>query len=128
MRSGTYANYIGYIALACDILGVSAEATSGRLAKRAKNSLRKQDGPPQVRRLIGLALTRKLYLAAVEHDLPSAMLYLLTYTFLPRVPSETMSVEVGAVTTWQPHPPPGRHSLLGMHQGELVLVLTRRKN
>ena len=39
-RAGTFANYVGYVALACDIAGVSAEATRSPLVKRAKAALK----------------------------------------------------------------------------------------
>jgi hypothetical protein len=127
-RSGTYANYVGYIALACDIMGVSADATKGRLVRRAKTTLKKLDGPPRVRRFLDGVLTAKLFAATVEHDKPAAMLYLFAYAFMLRVPSEALPAEVGEVGSCDQPLPVGRHSRLGLRAGELVLQLARRKN
>jgi len=51
-----------------------------------------------------------------------AMLFLITYVFLLRLPSEALPIEVGRV--------PGKHqqAVLEMDDGKLVLTLLRRKN
>ena len=51
-----------------------------------------------------------------------AMLFLITYVFLLRLPSEALPIEVGRV--------PGKHqqAVLEMEDGKLVLTLLRRKN
>ena len=51
-----------------------------------------------------------------------AMLFLITYVFLLRLPSEALPIEIGRV--------PGKHqqAVLEMDDGKLVLTLLRRKN
>ena len=127
-RSGTYANYVSYLALACDAVGVSADATRSRLVKRAKATLRKLEGPARVRRFIGEQLTARLFKATVNEDKSVAMLYLLAYAFMLRVPSEALPVLTGDVGEQDLPVPAGMHSRLGLRRGELVLQLARRKN
>jgi hypothetical protein len=56
------------------------------------------------------------------------MLYLLSYTFLLRVPSEAIPVQVGHFAEARAALPAGRHSMVGLQGGDLVLQLARRKN
>ena len=51
-RAGTYSNYISYVSLACDLVGVSSDATRCRAVKRAKTALKKGEGPPRERRFL----------------------------------------------------------------------------
>ena len=128
-RAGTFANYVGYVALACDIAGVSAEATRSPLVKRAKAALKKEQKAPRERRFIDGALTARLFAATVEHDTALAMLYLFAYTFLLRVPSEALLAQVGSFSEdGEGVLPTGLRSRAGLRGGELVLQLARRKN
>ena len=125
----TYANYVSYVSMACDIAGVSAETTRGPLARRAKTTLKKQQRAPRERRFLGRELTAKLVSSLLQRGAAaSAMLFLMSYTFLLRVPSEAIPVQVGRVGELGAPLLPGRHSCVGLRGGDLVLQLARRKN
>ena len=126
--AGTYSNYVSYVGMACDIAGVSAAATRGPLVRRAKTALEKQQRAPRERRFLERALTARLVSALLVQDVASAMLFLLSYAFLLRVPSEALPVQVGSVGGAGEPLPPGRHSCVGLRGGDLVLHLARRKN
>ena len=51
-----------------------------------------------------------------------AMLFLVTYVFLLRLPSEALSIEAGRVPGKQ------QQAVLEMDDGKLILTLMRRKN
>ena len=112
----------------CDAVGVSADATRSRLVKRTKTTLRKQEGPTRVRRFIGEQLTAQLFQATVNKDKAVAMLYLLAYAFMLRVPSEALPVLTGDVGEQYLPVPAGVHSRIGLRRAELVLQQARRKN
>ena len=109
-------------------VGVSADATRDRLVKRPKSTLRKQEGPARARRFIGEQLTAQLVQATVNEDKALAMLYLMAYACMIRVPSDALPVLTGDVGEQNFPVPAGVHSRIGLRRGELVLQLARRKN
>jgi hypothetical protein len=73
-------------------------------------------------------MTATLVSFTLKIDVSVAMLYIFSYAFLLRVPSEGLPAEVGHVGDVDTPLPPGRHSRLGMRGAELVLQLAKRKN
>jgi hypothetical protein len=127
-RAGTYSNYISCISLACDMVGVCSDACRSRPVKRAKTALKKVEGRPREKRFISREMTATLVSFTLKIDVSVAMLYIFSYAFLLRVPSEGLPAEVGHVGDIDTPLPPGRHSRLGMRGAELVLQLAKRKN
>jgi hypothetical protein len=124
----TYANYVSHVALGCDILGVTSEATRSNGVRRAKAALRNSQAPPREK----LFIQRETVAGLVKHlqeSCPSAaMLFLASYIFLLRVPSEAIPLCCGA--GYDPEDPiaSGEHSRLWIHGETLHLKLSRRKN
>ena len=85
----TFTRYIGCVRLACDLAGVSSQATDDPLLERAKAAIKKREPPPKPKMAIRAALVARLMdCSQKEGDVQSAMLYALSYTFMLRVPSE----------------------------------------
>ena len=119
-----YVNYVNYVGMAYDIAGVSAEPTRWPLVRRAKTALKKQQRAPRERRFLDSALAAKLVSSLLERDAASAMLFLLSYTFVLRVPSEAIPVRVGRGVEVGAPLLPGRDSRVGLCGGDLA----RRRN
>ena len=124
--AATFANYVGYLKLGCHVLGIDAIGVDGPLLKRAKMALKKREAAPKERKFIQWDLLGKLVaLARDEGDLVSAMLYLASYTFLLRVPSEGLPMTTGGNPMEAPCA--GAHSSVAVVNDELVLRLAKRK-
>lgn len=126
--AGTYSNYIRYVAMACDLAGVTAEATRISVVSCAKTALRKQQKAHRERRFLGGELTARLVAStAVSDAAAAAMLFLMSYTFLLRVPSEALPLQVGDMERAAATLPAGRRSAVGLRGGNLVLTLNTRQ-
>jgi hypothetical protein len=122
---GTFCNYLSHVSTACELLGVSTEVFSCRALKRAKIAITKRDQfASRPKLFLQLPLVRRLMHMAVKdgckHD---AMLYLVSYVFLLRVPSEALPMVIcdGGVAH-------GEQSCLFLEGENLVLALKCRKN
>lgn len=125
--AGTFTNYCAYLRLGCDVMGLDSSSMDGPLLRRAKDSLTKRAPPPKARKFIRAELRRKLMeLAHQEGDCVSAMLYLTSYIFLLRVPSERFPLTTGESP--EAALVDGAHSCTGIVNGDLVLTLAKRKN
>ena len=91
----TYRNYLGYVrfACACTMLELPMEAFDSRDIQQALSSIKKRhDFVPRRKLFIQRDLVGKLMTMPAKGQLPQcyAMLYLLTYVFLLRLPSEAL--------------------------------------
>ena len=124
-NKGTFANYLNHVRFGCEILGVSTEVFSCRVVKRAGIAIdKRRQFVPRKRLFIVLALVRKLVKLAVDlGQEPEAMLYLASYVFLLRVPSEGLPMVAGGVGV-----DPGEHSVISVESDCIILNLASRKN
>ena len=92
---GTYTNYVGSVAFACELAGVSAAACRDPLLRRAKRAIAHRQQQSRERRFIRRGLLRRLVaLAIAEHAPEEAALYILCYAFMLRCASEAMPLVV----------------------------------
>ena len=122
---GTFSNYVGHVRLACELVRCDTSVFDRREVKRAKIAIRKRrQFVSRERTFLGLAEVRKLVL--LVQSLPAveqwSMLFLFTYTFLLRLPSEALPVvfDVGCDDRT-------RH-LVTVDESEVRLWLPFRKN
>ena len=125
---GTFCNYLGYVKLACELVGASTVVFSDDVVKRAKVAVHKRgifnSRPPMFLR--HRVVSRMMVLASCNDALRmTAMLCLISYVFLLRVPSECIPLVFNALGEGQQQLP-----LLWMNEveGVLTLWLPRRKN
>ena len=124
-----FGNYLAAVRFGCDYAGLPVDTTFDRVLHRAKAAIAKRAPRPRAKCFIRRQLVAKLIkLAKQEGDTVGGMCYLLAYCFLLRVRSEALPLVVGSDGSSGQPLPPGRHSSLAMHGGELVLKLGRRKN
>ena len=89
----TYRNYLGYVRFACTMLDLPTDAFDSRDIKRALSSIRKRHNfVPRRKLFIQRELVGKLLTLPAKGELQQhyAILYLLTYVFLLRLPSEAL--------------------------------------
>jgi hypothetical protein len=128
-NASTFANYIGYLRLGCHVLGIDAASTYGPLQQRAKQDLKKRQGPPRHKRFIQeMTLSALINHARHEGNVTMTMLYLAAYVFMLRVPSELLPATTGKRGDTDAQLQPGRHSCMALNGQELVLRLAKRKN
>ena len=127
--ASTFANYIGYLRLGCHVLGLDTAGTYGPLQNRAKQELKRRQGPPRQKRFIQqVTLSALIEHANHEGNVTMGMLYLAAYVFMLRVPSELLPVVVGKEGAANAALAPGEHSCFSMCAQTLTLRLARRKN
>ena len=94
----TFSNYLGYVRLGCHVLGVSDAVFCSPAFKRAKVAVRKNGGfNTRPRMFICHDLVRRIVALANKQsatEWPLAMLFLATYVFLLRLPSEALPMTV----------------------------------
>lgn len=89
----TYRNYLGYVHFACTLSGLPTVAFECRDIKRAHIAIRKRNNfVPRRKLFIQRALVGKLLSLVAKGKLAEeyAMLFLFTYVFLLRLPSEAL--------------------------------------
>ena len=123
--SKTFSNYLNYVRLGCELVHVATGVFDSPMLKRAKRSIDKK------RKFVArgqffLRLTDINDLLTLSNGislwLPLAMLFLTSYVFLLRVPSEGLPITVGGngVCAGQ--------AVIYLEGDELVLQLKSRKN
>ena len=127
---GTFSNYVGYVRSACCALDVQCPPAGETAIQRAKVTIvKRMVESPRPRMFIQRALVKRLIAdASVSVDaLRFAMLWLASYVFLLRVPSEALGMIRGGDDYIAK---PGEQSVLFLDEGtgELCLRLHRRKN
>jgi hypothetical protein len=96
---GTFSNYLGHIRIACELVQCSTEVFNCAELGRAKRAIeKKQAFMPRPRTFVRLAMMQQLIplMLAREEVKVWVMLYLCTYTFMLRLPSECLPITVGA--------------------------------
>ena len=126
---GTFMNYVGHTRLACQLIGASEEAFDSPLVKRAKASVKKRsEHIARVKHFITHDMVEKMVVwAETAFDVSDnvwAMLFLATYTFLLRLPSEALPMAMKSSGSHGNE----QHSALYLEGDELCLQLRHRKN
>ena len=121
---GTFANYVNYVRVGCDLLGVSSEATRAPAVRRARISIdKRRHFILRERMFMQEDLLVKLMDAAIcDGQRTFALALLTTYIFLLRMPSECLPIVVdrtGTVTG---------SAVFARTGDSITLRLERRKN
>ena len=99
------------------------------LTDRCALMIEKSQGPPRERMFIRRhLLVRLVNLAKQERDESSALLYVLSYAFMLRVPSEALPMRMATVEDAVCGPSGETQSAIYAEAGKLHLALHRRKN
>ena len=124
--AATFSNYLGHVRLACEVLQVSTVALDNPSVKRAKRSIDKRGQfVPRKRMFIRVNVVRELVLNVLSYPAwkDAVMLFLTSYVFLLRVPSEALPICVGSGGALD-----GQQSTVCVEKDVVVLHLRRRKN
>ena len=124
----TFSNYLGYLKLGCMLVRKSTAVFDDPAVKRAKRAIAKRGNfrarPPMFLQLTMVsAMLERVYTEdrlALEHV---AMLFLVTYTFLLRLPSEALPIVRGSAGVAN-----NEQSCLYLSGDLLCLKLAKRKN
>ena len=122
----TYRNYLGYVRFACVLMDLPTEAFGSQCIQRAKAAIRKRGNfVPRRKLFLRRHTVAKLLGLVPQGKLPAeyAMLYLFTYVFLLRLPSEALPCTVGGAAFES-----DSQTLVWLGGDELHLRLQRRKN
>ena len=93
--SDTFSNYISYVKLACELVGASTTVFSADELRRARMSIRKQGGFTSRKKMfLRMGVLERLTKKCVEGRaaVEFGMLYLVSYVFLLRLPSEALPI------------------------------------
>ena len=88
---GTFGNYLSYVKLACEIKGVSVDVFQHPSLRRAKASIEKlRLFSPRTPTWVGMTLLQQLVYLVMDKPVlrELVMLFIASYAFLLRVPSE----------------------------------------
>ena len=91
----TFSNYLGHVRLGCELIGVSTQVFNDRTLGRAKASIRKCGGfVPRPRMFLRRTVLEKIleHCALAGEPRALGMLFLCTYVFLLRLPSEALPI------------------------------------
>jgi hypothetical protein len=124
-NKGTFCNYVSYVKLGCEVLGLSVDVFAHPSLARAKEAIKKRRlVMPRQQTWIGHdVLVRLLNLAADRPELNElAMIFLASYAFLLRVPSECLPMAAHEAPCNSEVP------VFCIRGGEAVLRLPFRKN
>ena len=128
---GTFQTYLGHLRLGCKLARVSTNALDDKAISRAASAIAKRGNfVPRPKQFVKADLLRRILAATEKSDCPwtkgNAMLFLATYVFSLRVPSECLpmtklngppqaGVTLGQCTVW-------------LEGDRIYLRLKRRKN
>lgn len=117
------------MAFETELAGFDSAAVRHPLVRRAKLALKNREAPHRPKHFITFGLLTKLVgLALKEDDIVSAMIYVISYACLLRVPSECLPLVAG-VRACTVQALNGSHSCCAVSETEgLVVTLARRKN
>ena len=126
---GTFCNYTSYLKFACVVANVSLDAFHHAALGRAKRGVAAMQGPPKTKKYIRQDILAGIVkLAEREGRRREALLYIISYAFLLRVPSEGLPIVVGEPESGLTDLGATAHSRLSLTNGRLVLQLAIRKN
>ena len=128
--AGTFGNYLGHIRLGCQLLGVDGSACSDPSVRRAKSGIVKSGAfksrprlfikEDEVQKLVGIYESE-----GEPADWKAVMLFLATYVFLLRLPSEALHMTRGS----SDGEPKGHPAIIRrVDENTVELRLARRKN
>jgi hypothetical protein len=127
---GTFMNYVGSLRFGCDLANLPWDSDCSRVLKRARAAIANRAPPPRAKKSICEELVAELvWVANAERDHLAAMMYIIGYAFLLRIPSEALPLRTADVGV-NPDEPlrEGIHSAIMMKGDELVIRLRKRKN
>ena len=127
--SGTFKNYVSGLRPACQIAGIPTnEMWDSMLAKAARAIDKRRGYIAREPMFLGFNLVKKLVASIGENPTPRvlgvAMAFLMTYTFLLRMPSECLPIAVGNGGPAEAD----LHAVVVVTADRLTLHLKRRKN
>ena len=124
---GTFANYCGYLQWGCDLEGIDAPDLKSSLLRRAKQAV-KSRWIPKPKTWVTMSIIEELMMdARGKEDEMWLMLFLVSYIFLLRVPSEALPMRT--IKGEQGEFRKGHtKSELYLQEGVLTLRLDSRKN
>lgn len=127
-NAGTFSNYLSYLKAGTLLVGRCASVFDNDVLRRAKRSIRNRDGFKRRERMfIQMDIVRSIVMACCMQadDMKWGMLFLLSYVFLLRLPSEAIPVVRGRVGLSHNE----EYANCVYMEGELLcLKLKRRKN
>ena len=124
---GTFSNYCSYLQWGCDLEGVDAPDLKNPLLRRAKQAVKSRWKPKQKTWVTLKVLEELMMNARKKEDEVWLMLFLVSYMFLLRVPSEALPMRVitGAAGEFKEG---HTKSELYWQEDQLILRLDSRKN
>ena len=126
--SKTFQNYVTHLRTAMQLMGLNTGEMYGGLLKKAGNAIEKRCGRrPRKPMFLGFGLVVKLVQQAAGGDgrqLALAMCFLTCYTFLLRMPSECLPIQVASGNATDET----AQAVVAIEQDCIVLRLLRRKN
>ena len=129
-HSGTFSNYLTYVRTCCDVLQVSTSVFHEPCLKRAKVAIDKRRlFNPRPKMFLQQAHVRILLQGLICKPTDTAqetacMMFLCTYAFLLRLPSECLPMVRGAGE----HQCQGNQSTIFVDDDSVTVLLMRRKN
>ena len=121
----TFSNYLNYVRLGCELQSVDSSVFDNPMLQRAKRSIEKK-GKYIARGQMFLRMNDVRDLLTLADGItpwrPLAMLFLASYIFLLRVPSEGLPITVNSNGICD------GHAVISFNKDELVLNLKSRKN
>ena len=123
-HAGTFGNYVSYVRLACELVGVSTTVFEHPSVKRAKVAIEKRGlfarrAPKFIR--IGLLQQMVAMSNATQQHVRLVSLCMTSYAFLLRVPSEAIPICAHSASNFNA-------PVMTVSEHELVLSLPKRKN
>ena len=126
---GTFQNYLANLSFACDLAGLDSRAMSHPMVTRTKRGIKSLEGAERPRKFIRHGMVKMLDESAErEAQYCEALLYIVAYAFLLRVPSEGLPLTVGAYKGPEDLLENWVHSSLSIKRNRIALKLARRKN
>ena len=127
--AATFGNYLSYLRLGCELLGVETNVFRDPLIRRAKVAIEKRGQfTARGRLFLRMDVVRRIILSA-QGDAKAwafAMLCLASYVFLLRLPSEGIPIVRGGGVQFDDSV--ARQAVLTVEEDAIVLRLARRKN
>ena len=122
-----YTNYMAKVKLACEVAQLDVTVFQHPSIGRAKRALGKREKPPREKRFISKQLVSQLVSSARQlGDGRFALLCIVSYAFMLRVPSEALPMRLGH--DGNQAQASGQQSVLYFENDEAGLQLVRRKN